>query len=273
MRLIIQLFREALDFFYQLYAQRSLILTLSTRSFQQQYIRNAFGFIWAVLDPMAFVVILYFVFSARFAGNDPNQMPFIVYLFCGYVAYELFSTTLLSVTSSIHNHSFLLKKVNFKVAILPIVSAFSNLFMHGVVLVVLVVIFLINHLYPSFYWFQILYYIFSLMVLLVSIGWLTASIYLFFPDIRNVINIISRVLFFVTPIFWNMEGILPQHQFILKLNPVYYIANGYRDSFYYEIWFWQHPLLTIYFWSLTLIFLLVGVAVFKKLRPHFADVV
>lgn len=273
MRLIVQFFREAIDFFYQLYAQRSLIFTLSIRNFQQAYIRNAFGFIWAVLDPMAFVVILYFVFSARFSGNDPAAMPFIVYLFSGYVAYELFNNTLISVTGSIHSHSFLLKKVNFKVAILPIVSALSNLFMHGVVLVVLVIIFFYNHLFPSIYWLQLLYYIFALMSLLVSVGWLTASIYMFFPDIRNIINIISRVLFFVTPIFWNMDGILPRHQFILKLNPVYYIANGYRDSFFYNVWFWERPLLTCYYWSVTVFFLIVGVAVFKKLRPHFADVV
>jgi lipopolysaccharide transport system permease protein/teichoic acid transport system permease protein len=273
MRILIQFGREVIDFFYQLFAQRALILTLSTRSFKQQYIRNAFGFVWAVLDPLAFVVILYFVFSARFARNDHDAMPFIVYLFCGYVAYELFNSTLLSVTSSIHNHSFLLKKVNFKVAILPIVSGFSNLFMHGVVLTVLIAIFLLNGLSPSLFWFQIFYYIFALMCLLVSVGWLTASIYLFFPDIRNVINIISRILFFLTPIFWNMEGILPKHQFILKLNPVYYIANGYRDSFFYKVGFWEHPLLTIYFWLFTLIFLIAGVSVFKKLRPHFADVV
>lgn len=272
MHIVLQFFRESVDFFRQLILNRFLILTLTVRNFQQLYIRNIFGFVWAILDPLAFVVILYFVFQARFADTDSSGVPFIVYLLSGYITYDLFNATFLSVTSSIHSHSFLLKKVNFKVAILPIVSVLSNLMMHGVVLSVAIIIFLFNEQYPAWSWFQVLYYIFALLALVISVGWLTSSIYLFFPDIRNIVGIISRVLFFLTPIFWKMEGILPEHQVILKLNPVYYIANGYRDSFFHNTWFWDHPLLTIYYWSLTLGFLLAGVTVFKKLRPHFADV-
>ncbi len=113
----------------------------------------------------------------------------------------------------------------------------------------------------------------ALSIFLIAAGWLTSSIYLFFPDIKNIISIITRILFFLTPIFWNMNGLPPNTQFILKLNPVYYIVNGYRDSFLYNKGFWEHPLLTLYFWVVCFICLIVGVAVFKKLRPHFADVV
>ncbi len=272
MHLILQFFRESIDFFNQLILNRYLIFTLSVRNFQQVYIRNIFGFVWAILDPLAFVVILYFVFQARFGDTDSNGIPFIVYLLSGYITYDFFNSSLLAVTESIHNHTYLLNKVNFRVAILPIVSVLSNLIMHGVVLAVTIIVFLFNKQYPLWSWLQIIYYIIALITLLVAVGWLTSSIYLFFPDIRNIVGIISRVLFFLTPIFWNIEGLLPEHQVILKLNPIYYLVTGYRDSFFGNVWFWQHPYLTTYFWLLTFIFLLIGVAVFKKLRPHFADV-
>jgi ABC-type polysaccharide/polyol phosphate export permease len=273
MNLVKQVFREAIDFFYQIFLNRNLLLSLSLRGFKQNYIRNFFGFIWAVLDPLAFVVILYFVFGAKYAEKDPNAIPFIVYLITGYIVFDFFNGSILDITNSIMNHSFLLKKVSFRVAILPIVTMFSNLMMHGIVLLICIVVLLFNHIYPSFYWLQVFYYLFALSAFLISIGWLTSSIYLFFPDVKNILSIITRIMFFITPIFWNMNDVLPKNQFVLRLNPVYYIVNGYRESFLYHKGFWTHPELTLYFWLLCLFFLVIGVAVFKKLRPHFADVV
>jgi ABC-type polysaccharide/polyol phosphate export permease len=159
------------------------------------------------------------------------------------------------------------------VAILPIVTILSNLIVQLIVLALCIVVLLIHHIYPSLYWFQVLYYLFALSVLLISAGWLTSSIYLFFPDIKNILSIFTRIMFFVTPIFWKMEGLPASSQFVLKLNPIYYIVNGYRDSLLNHRAFWESPLVTIYFWSVCLVFLVAGVAVFKKLRPHFADVV
>ena len=53
---------------------------------------------------------------------------------------------------------------------------------------------------------------------------------------------------------------------------MYYIVSGYRDSLIDKVWFWQKPLLTLYFWAFTVIIFLVGRRVFTKLRVHFADV-
>ena len=59
---------------------------------------------------------------------------------------------------------------------------------------------------------------------------------------------------------------------IIKFNPVYYIVTGYRDSMIAGNFFWERPTLTLYFWGVTIVLLLIGLKVFKKLRPHFSDV-
>ena len=273
MKAIIQLIRETFDFFYQLFLNRELISTLSVRGFKQAYIRNFFGLVWAILDPLAFVLILYIVFGARYADKGANAVSFSVYLITGFVAFDFFNSTMLGVTNSIKNHAFLLKKVSFRVAILPIVTLLSSLMLHGIVLSVTILVMIYNRIWPSFYWIQLFYYIFAVSALLVSIGWLTSSIYLFFPDIRNIVSIITRIMFFVTPIFWDINGLPPRSQFILKLNPVFYIVNGYRDCLLYNKALWQHPVLPFYFWSLVLVFLVIGGVVFKKFGLHFAEVV
>jgi ABC-type polysaccharide/polyol phosphate export permease len=272
MQLILQFFRESIDFLYQLFLNRHLIVTLSIRDFQKKYIRDAFGFLWAILDPLAFITILYFVFRSRYGATNPEPVPFQIYLITGHIAYDMFSGTMPGITMVIQEHSFLLKKINFRIAILPIVSVISRLFVHSFVLLIGFAILLLNHIYPSVYWLQLLYYIFALSILLISLGWLTSSLYLFFPDISNIVGISTRALFFLTPIFWNINGLPSNEQFLLKFNPLYYIVIGYRDSLTNETWFWDHPLLTIYYWSVCLIFFIIGAIVFKKLRPHFADV-
>ena len=59
---------------------------------------------------------------------------------------------------------------------------------------------------------------------------------------------------------------------ILKLNPFYYVVAGYRDSMLTGDWFFMRPTLTLYFWCFTIAAMLVGLKVFKRLRPHFSDV-
>ena len=59
---------------------------------------------------------------------------------------------------------------------------------------------------------------------------------------------------------------------ILKLNPMYYVVNGYRNALINKHWFWETPLQMIYFWVVTLLILGLGLLVFRRLRKHFADV-
>lgn len=78
----------------------------------------------------------------------------------------------------------------------------------------------------------------------------------------------------VTPIMWDFNdlglgGIL---QKILKLNPLFYIVQGYRDSLIGKVAIWEHPVLTLYFWVFTAAVFIFGTRLFKKLQVHFADV-
>jgi lipopolysaccharide transport system permease protein/teichoic acid transport system permease protein len=91
-------------------------------------------------------------------------------------------------------------------------------------------------------------------------------------DIGQVIRVINRIGFWFTPIFWQIDIFPTKFHFFIKLNPVYYLVTGYRDSLFYKIWFWESPKLTLYFWGLTLAIFAFGAIVFRRLRPHFADV-
>jgi lipopolysaccharide transport system permease protein/teichoic acid transport system permease protein len=264
--------RTIRKFLSEVNQQRDVIWSLGVRDFRRKYVQNTLGIVWAIVDPIAFVGILYLIFSSRFNNSGSGEIPFVVYLLCGNMAFDLFSN-LQNLTQVIRDHEFLVKKVQFRMELLPIVRLVSGLILHGIVMSVAISIILFNGIWPDFYWFQLLYYIFALSVFLTGASWLTSSVYLFFPDISHITAIINRVLFFLTPVFWKLEDLPEATARWVKLNPMVYIVNGYRDSLLYGRGFWCYPWQTLYFWAFTLGLIWAGITVHNKLRPHFAEVV
>ena len=128
--------------------------------------------------------------------------------------------------------------------------------------------------YPDLYTLQMLYYTFAMMILLLGLIYATSAIVVFFKDLGQIINIILQIGVWMTPIMWNIDGmeLNPILIAILKLNPMYYIVAGYRDSLINKAGFWEQPGMTIYYWILTIVLFIIGTKIFKKLKLHFADV-
>lgn len=78
----------------------------------------------------------------------------------------------------------------------------------------------------------------------------------------------------LTPIMWDIN-MLSSHPWLIKLfklNPMYYVVTGYRDSMLGHVGIWNHASWTIYFWVVTILLFGLGSVIFKRLKPHFADV-
>jgi lipopolysaccharide transport system permease protein/teichoic acid transport system permease protein len=202
-----------------------------------------------------------------------TEVPFALFLLAGLIAYDLFNKALNSATRGISKYGFLLNKVNFRAAIIPLVKIASEIMLHLIILVIVATILALSGIPITLYWLQVFYYMLAAVFLLVGITWLTSSISLFFPDIKYIITIVMRVLFFFTPIFWEIKNIPENMVIFFRLNPLYYIVKGYRDSFLYGVPFWSNWTDTAYFWGLAAVFFVIGVLVFKRLRPYFAEMV
>ena len=103
----------------------------------------------------------------------------------------------------------------------------------------------------------------------------TSAVTVFFRDMKEVVGILLQIGMWVTPIMWNFETMVQIPGWaitVLKLNPMYYIVSGYRNALINHIGFWEDMGLTVYFWVVTAVILFLGTTVFKRLRPHFADV-
>ena len=158
---------------------------------------------------------------------------------------------------------------------LPIVKVISALFVHLFFIAFAILIFALMGKLPPVQIIQIGYYTFAVICLVVVLSYLTCAIMPFFRDFGQIINVILNVGMWATPILWDkttIPNIPGWFDHILKLNPLYYVVQGYRDSFMNGLWFFEHPWHTLYFWAFVLVAGLISSKVFKRLRVHFSDV-
>lgn len=272
---MVQLFKLIRDFFYfffDLYINRRLIISLAVQDFRQKYLGNYLGIVWAFTGPLMTVVIMWFVFQIGFKSKPVEGMPFILWLIAGLFPWFFLTEAILSGANSITDKPYLVKKIVFKVSTLPVIKLLIAVFIHIFFVLMMILIFLFYGISPTLSWLQIIYYMFAAMAFVLGLSWAISSLVVFIRDISQFIGVFIQFGFWLTPVFWSPDMIPENYKIFIKLNPAYYIIEGYRDSMIKGIWFWEKPVLTIYFWSVTIVMMIFGAYFFKKLRPHFADV-
>ena len=268
-----QLIKEIISFLLHIINDRNLLLILSINDFKEQYRGSNLGLLWAILRPGIFVLTIWLIFTIGFKrAISDSEAPFILYLLCGYTPWFFFSESLSGGMNSIVSNRFLVKKVDFRVSVLPLVKIYSALILHIIFLFILIVVLIIYGYYPSVYWLQLPFYTLCLMVLVLGMGWLTSSLRVFTKDVAQIVSVVLQLGFWLTPIFWNYQMVPEKYRIFIQLNPMVYIIQGYRNTFLNEVWFWnQNESMTLFLLTV-LCLTLLGVITFKRLRPHFGDV-
>ena len=266
-------FKEFTNFATHIAQNNKLIIALIKNDFKKQYLGSYLGLFWAFIQPLTFIFVIWFVFDVGFrTAPVSGETPFFLWLISGMIPWFFFADGFNRATNAIVDNDFLVKKVAFRVSVLPLVAIGSELIVHSILVLFLVIAFLSYSYFPTLYWLQLFYYIFASIVLLLGLSWLTSSIRVFVKDIGAFIAVIIQIGFWATPIFWQLTMVPEKYQYLFKLNPMYYIIDGFRDTFINNVWFWEKPYETSYFLISTSLILLTGALVFKKLRPHFGDV-
>ncbi|GAA4828569.1 ABC transporter permease [Paenibacillus vulneris] len=249
-----------------------LIGELAKNDFKSKYLGSTLGVIWAFIPPTVSILIFWFVFQVGFKNMPVDDFPFILWLITGIIPWFFIQDSISNSINCFLENTHLVKKVVFKLSVLPIVKITSSLIIHLFFLCILIIMFYLYGYSFDLYWLQGIYYTISSIILIIGISLITSSIVVFLKDISQFINMVLQFGFWLTPIFWSLKMIPIEYHDLLTLNPFYYIINGYRESFIYKKWFWENPGLSFYYWSFTCIVLIIGIVLYKKLKPHFADV-
>ena len=119
-----------MHFLRELYDNRKLIMNLAKSDFKTKYAGSFLGIIWAFVQPVVTVIVYSIVFQVVFAQADVGEVPYVLWLITGLVPWFFFNDALNGGTNAMIEYNYLVKKVVFKISILPIVKIISALFVH-----------------------------------------------------------------------------------------------------------------------------------------------
>ena len=160
----------------------------------------------------------------------------------------------------------------------PAIQVFTYWLIFGCMLLIAFVTLAIHGFFPNIYWFGLLYYALCAFAFVEAVSLILSVLTMLWRDIRKLITSLMRMLMYFSPVIWECHfgNHVPYHELlnkIMKLNPVYYIVNGYRDSIFYNKTFLDHPAQTLYFWAVVIILFVIGCALMYKFKRKFIDMI
>lgn len=252
--------------FKNLYEYRELLKSSIKKDVGGKYKNSVLGVLWSFLYPLLQIAVYAIVFPLIMRSNMENYTVFVC---CGLIPWNFFSTAISRSSFTMIENGNILKKVYFPREILPI-SVVTSEAVNFVISTIIILAFVLGT-GMGLTWYVIFYPVILLIqyILLIGISLFVSSITVYFRDLQHFIGIALQLLFYATPIVYATNIIPESYQWILRLNPMTFIIDGYRSIFYYQ----QQPdFITLGITLLvSLILCVVGYLLFSKLQKRFAE--
>jgi lipopolysaccharide transport system permease protein len=215
----------------ELVQYRELIRNLVARDLKVRYRNSFLGFAWCLLNPLLMMAVFTVVFTVLMKSNIPN---FPVFILIGLLAWNLNTTSVMGAVNSIVGNSGLVMKVYFPREILPVSVVLSNtvnFLLALIVLFAMIFVFGIN-LSASILFLPII----LIVQLTFSLGLalFLSALTVFYRDVGIIMETLILAWFFLTPVFYRMEDLIPQYARLMYIaNPMASIISAYRDVLYH----------------------------------------
>jgi lipopolysaccharide transport system permease protein len=261
-----------MDILRSLIKNRQLILEMVRRDLLGRYLGSAVGLFWAFINPLVNLAIYTIIFSTVLKvrlGADSGVYSFVEYLFCGLLPWITIQEVLSRSAGSVLENASLVQKMRFPTEILPVNLALSG-FVHqligtGIFFVILLVA---GDLKPA--WLFLLPVAFALqLILMVGLGWLVATINVYYRDVGQLLGVGLTIWFWLTPIVYPKEKAPEFFLILLQSNPMTHLIEIYRASIL------GAPMPSVEAWLILIGFslasLLIGLRVMSRRKAEFAD--
>lgn len=247
-----------------------LIRRLSLFELKSANNNNYLGMLWELINPTIQLVIYWFVFGFGIRGGHPiDNVPFIYWLLTGMVVWFFINQSILEASKSIYTRINFISKMSFPMSVIPTYVIVSKFYSHLMLVALITILLQFTDYTISVYFIQLPYFMFCTLMFLISLSLITSTLSTIVRDVQMVVTSIVRMLLYLTPLLWQPTGIIKK---IMMINPLYYIAEGYRASMLGTSWYMvENVQLTLYFWGIVILLLIIGSALHVKFRNHFVD--
>lgn len=271
MKSVFIILKEQFENFY-------LIRRLSFYELKSKNKNNYLGMAWEIINPSIQLLIYWFVFGTIRARAPIEvsgvEIPFFYWLLAGFFLWIFVYQSLIQGSKSIYSRLRMLSKMNFPMSVIPNFVIFSNFYIHLFLLLISVILMNFAGFNINVYYLQLIYFIFATFSLVYAVSLITSTISTMLRDFHMFLNSTLRMLLYLSGVLWPITLLsdFPTIMKIMMLNPIYYLIEGYRASFFGTEWYfvthWQY---TLYFWIVVIILFIIGSSLHVKFRRHFID--
>lgn len=254
-----------------LFQHRYLLGQLIKRDVLLRYRGAYFGLLWIFLNPLMMLGIFTFVFSKIFQARwaiDTGSIPYALNLYCGLIAFNIFSETVGRAPAMVRSNSNYVKKIIFPLQILPLVPLGAAL-IHGFFNVTILVLALawIDSMHLSLLIIPLL--LLPLIMVAMGLAWFLAAWGVFIKDMSQIVPVAIQMLMFLSPVFYPVQAVPESLRPIYSLNPLGPVIGAMRSALAGAPVDWAS-------WGVALVvgmvLLLLGYMFFNHSREEFADV-
>lgn len=231
---------------------RHLLVTLTRRELAARYRGSVLGFLWSLVNPILLLVVYSFVFNTIFKPRDPTISeygPYALFLATGVIPWIWIQTAWLEGTMALLANAGLIRKATFPAELLPLVSVAANLVQFVLALPVLVLAFLVTGWVTPFFsggedavivtlHASALFLPLITLLLIPVVSGVTlafAALNVHFKDVRDILQNLLTMLFFMTPILYSLTTLepYPPLHLAVSLNPFTPFMLAYQEAVFF----------------------------------------
>lgn len=253
----------------QLWRYRELVGFLTWRDIQLRYRQTALGVGWALLQPLATMVV-FTVFFGRFGKIPSEGVPYPIFALSGLLPWQLFAYALSESSNSLLGNQNLLTKIYFPRLVIPLSSVLSGLVDFCVALVLLVAMMAYYHIVPGTMVVVLPLLVIVAIISALAVGLWLSALNVQYRDVRYTIPFLTQLWFFSTPIAYPSSLVPEKWRLLLGLNPMAGVVEGFRWAL---LGVGRLPPMTAVSAAVACVLLYTGMVYFSRMERTFADIV
>jgi lipopolysaccharide transport system permease protein len=255
---------------FPLFQSKDLLLAWTNRTIRGRYQQSFLGWLWAIVQPVASVVIFSIIFT-RFVPVNTGSIPYPVFSYIAVAPWSFLAASLQDMTISLVQNISLVTKVYFPREVLPVSAMLARLLDFAVAIIVLVALLIIYKIpvyLPGLIYLPLI--LLLQIILILGIGLITASLNVFYRDVQPLLALVIQLWFYASPIIYPVTLVPEQFRFLYYLNPMAGILEAYRGVLLYQ----TQPAISLLIAGIEATLLLIfGYWLFKRVEFQFADIV
>ncbi|HEV2335437.1 MAG TPA: ABC transporter permease [Stellaceae bacterium] len=244
---------------------------LAQLDLRRRYAHSLGGVAWYVLSPLLTIATYYVVFGIGLKVAMPSTGPFFPFFISGMLPWLVFADAVTASTDVLTRNRDLISNAVFPLHLLPLSRLVSAFAAHLAVLTAVVILFCASGRAPGFHVIGVVYYMVGLGVLAAGFSFLLSAVNVVFSDTREILGFLLPLLFFTVPIIWPLDLVPAQWHWLINVNPMAYIVEGYRQALLYDHPISDNPLNAVAFWLIAGCIFVAGRGVFKRLQSELAE--